>query len=213
MNQVIEYAKHINSSNEILDWLKTTGKKSLNNNKVNTDQLEHIVDYFNSNKAPRRLRKMSIVDAIRKSKEWTQANQKKGRDLVDTDEDVEMIYGFEDGSMIVKLKTSNAFKREGFLMSHCLGGYSLSDAMDIYSYRDDKNHPHATFEVRKDYNEVVQIKGKGNGSIHPKYVEPILVFLEYLGMDIRPSDMKNLGYYHVNEDQYKLLKEYHCIGS
>ncbi len=77
---------------------------------------------------------------------------------------------------------------------------SSRDSYLIYSYRDSKNIPHATFEVkRKDglinqINQINQIKGKGNGPIHPKYIHPILAFLKSIGMNIRPNDMSYIEY-------------------
>lgn len=210
--EIKKYANGVNSSNEVLMWLETTGKKNLEKNKINVSDLEHIIDYLNSKAAPNRLQKMSIKDAKRKANEWSEANKKKGRNLEDSDTDIEMIYGFENGSMIVKLNTKLAFQREGFLMSHCLGGYSPdNEDCIIYSYRDEKNMPHATFEVRKNASEIVQIKGKGNGPIHPNYIEPILIFMEYLDINIRSSDMENLGYHHLHMDHVAFLKNYNGV--
>jgi hypothetical protein len=67
--------------------------------------------------------------------------------------------------------------------------------------------PHATFEVRKNGGEIVQIKGKGNGPIHPKYIHTILAFLKTVGMEIRPNDMQNLGYHHIHKDHIDFLKK------
>ena len=207
INLVINYAKSMGAGNEIVNWLGTTGNKYLKKNKIDINELEHIVDYFISDAAPKRLQKMSIGDAKRKANEWMKSNQKKGSNLVDNNEDIEMVFGFEDGSFIAKLKTKKAFQREGYLMNHCLGGYSISNDIHIYSYRDNKNMPHATFEVRKNSDEIVQIKGKGNGDIHHKYIEPVLAFLESLNIKIRPSEMKHLGYYHIDKRNIDYLKQ------
>lgn len=206
IEQLEEYAKHLNANNEIVLWLKTTGKKALKTKQADSSELEHILDFFVSSAAPSRLQKMSIADAKRKTDEWSKANQKKGRDLIDTDEDIETIHDFLDGTKIVLLKTKKAFQREGFLMNHCLGGYNLIDKTFIYSYRDSKNIPHATFEVHKDNDTINQIKGKGNGPIHPKYIHPILTFLKAVGQEIRPTDMVNLGYYHLPKDHLEFIK-------
>lgn len=209
MTEQIElYANHLNAGAEILSWIKTAGKNALNKKTLNESDMEHIIDYFVSSAAPTRLQKMSAVDAKRKAKEWSEANQKKGRNLEDADRDIETIHDFLNGTKIVKLKTKKAFQREGFLMSHCAGGYT-PDSADclIYSYRDAKNMPHATFEVRKNSDEIVQIKGKGNGPIHPKYIHPILAFLKSIGMEIRPNDMKNLGYYHIHKSHVEFLQK------
>jgi len=207
LKQLEEYAGGIGASPEVCDWLKTVGKKSLLKKLTNIDEVEHILDFLNSDAAPLRLRRMSFKDAKRKSSEWVERNKKKGRNLIDSSSDIELIHDFSDGTKIVQLKSKKSFQREGFLMNHCVGGYS-SDREDclIYSYRDAQNMPHATFEVRKENNEIMQIKGKGNGPIHPKYIYPILAFLKSIGMDIRPNDMKNLGYFHVNKIHIEFLK-------
>lgn len=207
-----KYANGMNASDEVLSWLRTTGKKALTKGfsslgSPTESQVEHILDFLVSPDAPTRLQKMSFQDAKRKAKEWSEKNQKKGRNLKDGDEDIELVHDFLNGTKIVKLKTKSAFQREGFLMNHCVGGYSPNtDDMNIYSYRDEKNMPHATFEVRKNGGEITQIKGKGNGPIHPKYIHPILAFLKSVGMDIRPTDMVNLGYHFIDKHHLDFLK-------
>lgn len=208
IEQIESYLQSLGGNNEVLNWLQTAGKKALKSKKSNISELEHIVDYLVSDSAPSRLKRMSFEQAKRKSKEWSEANQKKGRDLIDSESDLETIHDFKDGRKIVKLLTKQALQREGFLMNHCVGGYSPdSTDYDIYSYRDENNNPHATFEVRKNSDEIVQIKGKGNGPIHPKYIHPILEFLRAIGMDIRPSDMKNLGYHHIDKSHVEFLNQ------
>lgn len=205
------YANHLNANNEVLGWLRTTGRKAVKDGLLKLrpceSDVEHILDFLVSIAAPTRLQKMSFADAKRKAKEWSEQNQKKGRNLVDSIDDIETIHDFLDGTIIVKLKTKKAFQREGFLMNHCVGGYSISNEnCHIYSYRDKENMPHATFEVSKRDNEIIQIKGKGNGSIHPKYVHPILAFLKSIGMEVRPIDMINLGYHHLPKEHLDFLK-------
>jgi len=208
MENLFNYLQSINGEAEVHNWLNTTGKKSLSKNLTNYAELEHIIDYLVSDDAPKRLRKMSFKDAKRKTEEWMLRNQKKGRNLIDDESDLETIYDFNNGNRIVKLKTKKALQREGFLMSHCVGGYDAENGdYDIYSYRDNKNEPHATFEVRKNNEEIVQIKGKGNGPIHPKYINPILIFLKHIGMDVRASDMQNLGYYHIHKEHLEFLNQ------
>lgn len=207
IENIEQYIRSLGNNQEILHWIQTTGKKYLKLQKTSESELEHIIDYLTSDAAPKRLRKMSFRDAKRKAQHWSEANQKKGRDLIDSEEDIEMVFSFPDGSFVAELKTKKAYQREGTLMGHCLGGYNPQDNMIIYSYRDEKNNPHATFEVRKNSNEISQVKGKGNGEIHPKYIEPVLAFLEYLGMDIRPSEMRYLGYYHVHKGLVGFVRE------
>lgn len=212
IEQLEAYAIGINASTEVMTWLRTTGQKAIKTKLLQErvlSEIEHILDFLVSSAAPKRLQKMSYADAKRKAQEWAESNKKKGRGLVDSPEDIETIHDFLDGTKIVRLKTKKAFQREGFMMNHCVGGYSPdSTNQNIYSYRDAKNMPHATFEVQKANNEIVQIKGKGNGAIHPKYIHPILAFLKSIGMDIRPNDMVNLGYHHLPNEHLSFLERY-----
>ena len=180
--------------------------------RVTESELEHVLDYLNSSAAPKRLLKMSVVDAKRLAAAWSKSNQKKGKGFKDTDTDIEVVHDFNNGTRIVRLKSKAALQREGRLMAHCVGGYDVTNTEClIYSYRDEKNMPHATFEVRKAGREIVQIKGKGNGPIHPKYIHVILSFLSTIGMTIRPNDMKNLGYYVVADEHLVFIKS--LLGS
>jgi hypothetical protein len=207
---MIDYAKAINARQEVIDWCSTVLaarlKKLQSGHAIALihSEAEHIIDFLASDAAPKRLRKMSYQQAKEAAEKWMKANQKKGRNLVDGEGDIETIHDFGDGSRIVRLITPNAYKREGFFMAHCVGGYDPKTST-IYSYRDKKNEPHATFEVAKRDNQIVQIKGKGNGSIHPNYINPILTFLKSINFEIRPDDMKNLGYLYIPEGFEEIL--------
>lgn len=203
--RAIEYAKALNANSEVIWWLENTGRAALKNNKSDENELEHIIDWFVSGDAPMRLQKMSIVDAKKKTNEWVERNIKRGSKIKEAEGDIETFIDFGDGFKFVKLLTKNSFEKEGSLMSHCLGGYTPSKDFAIYSLRDLKNSPHCTVEVRGD-NEVNQIKGKGNGSIHPKYINYVLPFLEKIGLKIRPNEMKNLGYYHIDKVHADFIK-------
>lgn len=198
LDAVEKYAKAIGASDEVLDWCRTTLRKVLSTRMFypSMSEVEHIIDWLVSDAAPSRLRRMSYDQALAGSDKWMKANLKKGRGLTDTESDIETMHDFLDGTRIVKLLSSRAYEREGFFMKHCVAGYNPSTST-IYSYRDARNEPHATFEVARNGKEIVQIKGKGNGSIHPRYIHPILAFLQIVGMPVRPRDMANLGYIHV----------------
>lgn len=206
MENLISYAKSLTVNEEILAWINTAAKKAIKDQNTNESQLEHVIDWLISGNAPQRLRKLSVKDALRLSEKWMESNQKKGKNLIDDKNDIKTFLRFSDGSKIVKLISKKAFEREGFLMSHCLGGYSLRENYDIYSLRDSENSPHATFEVNIKDKDVLQVKGKGNGPIHPKYIKKVLSFLKKIGMDIRKSEMKNLGYYYVPEIHLDFVK-------
>lgn len=205
---ILNYATGMNANDEVITWLNTVGQSTISKRGASVNAMEHIVDYLVSGDAPSRLRRMSYVDAKRKADEWSKTNQKKGKNLKDSTDDIETTHDFLDGTKIVRLKSKSAFQREGFLMNHCVGGYSPdSTECLIYSYRDKNNLPHATFEVRKSDETINQIKGKGNGPIHPKYIHPILAFLKSIGMEIRPHDMQNLGYHHLAKDHLEYLRQ------
>lgn len=197
--------------------VKHSRKKSPKRKQIDAYMLEHVVDWLNSKSAPARLRKLSVSCAVTKTNAWVESNKTRGTKLVDEKGDLETFMNI-DNFKIVKLLTKNAFLREGALMSHCLGGYTPVEGISMFSLRDNKNNPHATLEVRVENKEVVQIKGKGNGSIHPRYIKAILAFLEKIGMNVRKEDMPNLGYYYIHKDLINYAKmiatkeEFHTIG-
>lgn len=206
IEQYLKYANGMGASDEVISWINLVLPAYFRkHNGIAKYNFEHIIDFLVSSSAPKRLLKMSIKQAHESAEKWSKANQKKGSNIVDGPSDIKLIHEYKDGSCIVKLISQNAYKREGFLMSHCLGGYSVKNDIDIYSYRDKKNMPHATFEVRKRGGEITQIKGKGNGPIHPKYIMPILDFLESIGKKPRPSEMINLGYYYIDKAHYDFV--------
>lgn len=166
--------------------------------------VEHILDYLESDKAPARFLKMSYIDAERKAKEWVAQSNKKSQGIVETEEDVKIILRSKtSGFKFVQLVGEAAFKREGLLMSHCVASYYNKQGTKAYSLRDENNNPHCTIEVVGE-NQIQQIKGKGNGSIHPNYIKYILKILKYFKLPVRDSELQNLGYNYF-EPEYKQL--------
>jgi len=204
----IEYARGLGASDEILAWCDTVLKAQCKKAAPTVEEREHILDYLMSSDAPQRLRRMSYAQAKESAKKWSEANQKKGLALVDSNDDIEPFLDLGDGTKIVKLLTKKAYQREGSLMRHCLGGMEPGGKTAIYSLRDDKNNPHVTFEITKDDETAQQVKGKGNGMIHPRYIDPTLKFLKSMGFDVRPSEMANLGYHHVNDAGRKVFDRF-----
>ena len=184
----------MNARKEVLDWVS----KRIEETTPITDG-EHIIDYLCSDKSPKRLERMTYEQAKSNAEKWVKAMTKKGEHIKESSEDTETVLDFKDGFRIAKLKGKAAFEREGFLMSHCVSSYFDKDD-EIYSLRDKKNMPHCT--MSKDSQ---QLKGKGNGSIAPLYIGYVVKFLEHVGMTVRDSEMKNLGYINVE----KLKKELH----
>lgn len=207
MTADIEYAKGLGANEEVIDWCRTVLAAFCRRENPAVEEREHIIDFLISDAAPSRLKRMSYAQAKESAKKWTEANQKRGRDLVESDEDTELHMDLGDGTRIVKLLTKKAYEREGFLMRHCLGGYTPGSST-IFSLRDKDNEPHVTFEMTKDGDTAQQVKGKGNGLIHPRYIDPTLAFLKSIGVEVRSSEMANLGYLHVTKKGRSIMDRF-----
>ena len=183
----IDYAKTFNADEHVIAWIENVLPKQ---KEISTSEAEHIIDYLiNTNK---RISKMSFATAKKNADAWVKKLQEKAKDIKESKKDTEVVLDFKDGFKIVKLIGKNAYDREGLLMKHCVSSY-YGNGKEVYSLRDKKNMPHCTIE--KDQ----QIKGKGNGDIHPKYIDYVVRFLEYTGMDVRDSEMEHLGYINVEQ--------------
>lgn len=198
MNQFIDYANHVGLDQYGLDWVKNVVGAELKKQELKTEEVEHIIDWLASDNRPSRIVRMSYDQARNSSEKWVKSQIKKGSAIKELPDDTETILDFGDGFRIVKLVGENAYKREGFLMRHCVASYYDRDT-EVYSLRDVDNLPHATMEKNK------QIKGKGNGDIHPKYVDYIVKFLEHVGMTVGDSEMEHLGYINVKKSK-KFIK-------
>ena len=172
----------------------------------NHDEIEHIIDYLNSPEAPQRLEKMSYAQAKSNAEKWLKTQIKKGKTIEEVPSDFEVFLDFNDGFKFVKLLGENAYKKEGFLMSHCVAGYYHQKNSEIYSLRDKKNNPHATIEVEINAGCIEQIKGKGNGSIHPLYAGYILQFISKINLEVSPYDLSKFGYQKVASNLFEKIK-------
>ena len=196
----LQYSQTINANEEVIYWISHNLTNYLKDNPENQDEIEHILDYMSSKDAPKKLKGMSYKEADSNAKKWTLTQQKKGEHIKETEKDTKMILDFKDGFKIVKLIGENAFKREGYLMRHCVSNYYNKDT-EIFSLRDKDNIPHCTMEKNK------QIKGKGNGDIHPRYIDYVVQFLKHIGMTVGDNEMKHLGYINISKWRKKLSKE------
>jgi len=197
IENIIKYAQHMNCKQDVFEWINKHLAVYLEKNKMEQLEIEHIIDYLASDKRPKRLTKMSVKQAKNNTDKWNKALIKKGENIKELEGDIELIKDFGDGFRIVRLIGKAAYEREGFLMRHCVSSY-YGGKKEIYSLRDSKNMPHCTME--KDQ----QIKGKGNGSINPKYIGYIVSFLEETGQSVGDSEMKNLGYINIEKIKNKL---------
>ena len=194
------------SKTEVKSWINNNLKNYLKKNPENVGEIEHIIDFLNSDKAPNRLQKASYSEMKSSSEKWMKTLIKKGNNIVETEEDVDLEITFEHGFRLVKLSSKEAYEREGSLMSHCVGSYHDNDNSTIYSLRDSNNKPHCTMEITKDNEgEINQLKGKGNGSIHPKYISMVLKSLQHFGLELRTSEVTYLGYDELSEQTWGLI--------
>ena len=193
-NNYLEYAKAFDASEKVIAWIKSNLKNYLEKTKkdIPQDEVEHILDYLIMEGSSKNLELMSYPEAKKNTEIWTKKQIKKGEHIKELPTDTEIIYDFKDGFKIVKLIGKNAYEREGYLMSNCVASY-YGNSKEIYSLRDKDNTPHCTME--KDQ----QVKGKGNGNIHPKYVGYVVKFLEKVGMTVGDSEMAHLGYLNVTK--------------
>ena len=175
--------------------------------RVILSEVEHILDYI-KNSQDEDIQNCSYLRLAKRAKRWMRENQDIATGIVETEKDIEILHKCDHSKLkIVRLLTKNACLREGKLMNHCVGGYNPKEST-LYSLRDSNNYPHATIEVSKSGNEVQQVKGKGNGSIHPKYIYALLHFFEkILNLPVRDSEMINLGYIKLNKDEWNFLED------
>jgi len=186
----LDYAHHVQAPDHVLQFV--SAKMTVET--ISTDEGEHVIDYLVSAEGPKRLNRATYEQMKTNAAAWLKAQQKKGAAIAETSDDTTSVLDFGDGFRIVRLVGKNAYKREGFLMAHCVASY-YGRNVEVYSLRDAQNMPHATMEKNQ------QLKGKGNGDIHPKYVGYVVKFLEHIGMTVGPDEMQHLGYLDVQEFQ------------
>jgi len=127
INEIKKYSKFLNAGEEVIYWINHNLKNYLETQKPKQSEIEHIIDYLISDKAPKRLQKMSYKQAKENTKKWNDNLKKKGKEVKESKKDIEVIHDFKDGFKIVKLVGENAYKRESFLMRHCVSSYFGKD--------------------------------------------------------------------------------------
>ena len=200
MDKYINYINTFDYSEKVEKWIKSNLKNYLEKNKEGQSEIEHILDYLLIAGTEKNIELMSYDEAKKNAEKWTKQQIKRGEHIKESIDDVEVIHDFKDGFKIVRLIGKNAYKREGYLMSNCVASY-YGNGKEIYSLRDANNNPHCTME--KDQ----QVKGRGNGNVHPKYVGYVVKFLEIVGMTVGDSEMSHLGYLNVSRFKKYLHKD------
>ena len=199
LDKYLEYANHVGVNEKVGYWLNSTLKNYLEKHDPKTEEVEHLIDYLSQNEIPK-IQHMSYEDGVKKADKWTKKLQKQAEKIKELPEDTELVHDFKDGFKIVKLVGKNAYDREGYLMRNCVASY-FGNGTEIYSLRDKNNNPHCTMEKDR------QVKGKGNGDIHPKYISYVVKFLEITGMTVGDSEMSHLGYMNGEKIKKYLHKD------
>lgn len=94
--------------------------------------------------------RFTLAEACKHADQWTETMNRRIETINDA-KTVREVFRFEDGFKLVQLTTKDEFKREGKLMSHCVGSHSYCDSWErggnmILSLRDEENEPHVTIE-------------------------------------------------------------------
>ena len=192
MSKYIQYIKEFQEGNPHgMYFVNNQLKDHLKGNAENQAEIEHILDYVYSCK--KTFKSLGYKTIKEKADAWSRRLQAKASTKNTEKEGVDYETVFKVRTYrFVKLLSKSAYAREGKLMSHCVSSYYGRDD-EIYSLRDAKNRPHCTISKSSG-----QVKGKGNGHIHPKYIEYVIEFLRHFGMTPSDGDMKNLGYVDVS---------------
>ena len=168
-------------------------------------EIDHVIDFLKSKYNHKKSINFSYEEALRKTSEWTDSLNKKNKKLKESGK-VKIIHKFSKGFNLVRLLDPTSRKWEGLHMGHCVASDCYNNHDGLYSLRDKNNIPKCTIEIYEE--RVKQIKGKGNGSVSPKYVDMIIKSLSILNAEIETYDLGNLGYYPLPEilEAYNLFK-------
>jgi hypothetical protein len=137
--------------------------------------LGHWADFLQSNHPVRRqmgdIMQHDLPGFIGHIDQWDQAMRDKA-----TEEEAdqaakggEVVHQWPDHWTVRSLHTPQELKAEGSAMGHCVGGYGYADQVAngdtmIYSLRDEKGHPHATWEIKPEQFERIDHSGKPHRS-------------------------------------------------
>jgi len=160
------------------------------------EELEHICDYFMGIDKPNY--KLSYKNAMAKAKRWVESMRKDTTNEIEW-VDYEIVYKTKDWLMkFVKLLTKEAYENESSNMRHCIRTY-WGNNREVFSLRDDVNMPHATMDIVKNWDTIMQIQGKWDNTVDGKYQQYNMEFLEYMGFTINSDFLKKIWYYKIDD--------------
>lgn len=178
-------------------WLERQAAPFLRKNLVPEEVLENIIHFLESLNAPKKIDKVSFLRAQSLMEKWFSKLQNKKINQVESEGAVEFIYDDEPYTW-VKLKSQASYDREGKLMGHCVASYFSHKDIVIYSLRDENNEPHCTIEIKN--NKILQIKGRGNKPVVPKYHAALRKFINGLNLPLHTGDAWNYGWLVIKSE-------------
>jgi hypothetical protein len=137
-----------------------------------------------------------------KAMERTKVEEK----LHESEQDKTLIHRYSNGFSWWMLKSPRALRNESNHMGHCVGNENLSygrrvaeGEIQIMSLRDASNEPHVTIEYLPAPARLVQLKGKANKGVAPKYRSACIGFLKNMiaegklrNVYVRDMEMSNI---------------------
>lgn len=189
---------------KIQKWIEKHCFPLLGKNDLSSSDLLHALDFLKSPDAPRNLSRLSLASAVSQSIQWLEKLNKRNQEAAkhqETEQDIEVVEQL-DKFCWVRLKSEQAYKREGVMMGHCVASYAVRLDCMILSLRDQDNQPHCTIEIKNDY--VAQIKGKENTMVVAKYHQMVREFITSRNYKVDSSDVWRYGWLVIND---KLVQE------
>ena len=118
----------------------------------------------------------------------------------------EFVMNLPNNMTAYRLTTPEALDFESEYMGHCVGsgGYDenvKNGTTQIYSIRDERGEPHATFEVRN--NTIQQCKGKQNKAPVAKYMPAVQAFIKQNKFKLG-GDTRNTGLIEQDGEYYSI---------
>jgi hypothetical protein len=210
-NERTGYIKKHQKASDEPEWAANAFDASLTT--ARKDFLLHVIDFFKTKDDMylNKLEKKTYDDIYNKEiPEWdkqlaagagTQTGNKLKRDV-----DYKVIYTWKDGFKIVEYLTKAGCEFEGETVGHCAAGYAPGELLSLW---DNKNMPHATFEIKGTKRDIYQIKGKQNRAPIAKYTPYIIDFIKKFNLTVK-ADGENIGmtryensYYFKDDPEYK----------
>ena len=114
MKEILKYAERFNVNKKVINWLN----KNVTEDKPQ-GEVEHIIDYMVNN--DKNYSEKTYSRIVKDAKKWMERLNKKGEGIIEVEgTDIEIVKKWRDGFKFVKLISENSYKREGFMMNHCV---------------------------------------------------------------------------------------------